>query len=181
MSPEVLPFPKKEPTLDTPESAQECLNLAKLISEQTDVWRSRSHSPALRGRKLAGFIAGDSQPLGREPKDYLPETGFGGTKTHDEAIFLNDYEKRRYVLSDWVARDEIDSVPVANEAYGEYFTRLDQIVENPYVPEEFRIATTALKRLYILREQLALKVGRVETFDSSAFTELFNRLTDDLY
>lgn len=181
MSPEGSTPPPKEPTLITPESAQECLDLEEIITTQVELWQSRSHSPVMRKRSMAHFIVDDCQPLGREPIDYLPETDFGGTRTHEEAVFMNEYEKRRFVLSDWVSRDELDATPVEDVNFAEYFSRLEAVTHNPNTPAEARQAFQVLKRLYVLREQVSSKIHPESQPNNSAFVELFNRLVDDLY
>src|SRR5690554_3316697 len=110
MTPEAPSHPDHEPDFSTPESAQECIDLEETITSQVELWHSRARSPAMRRRNMARFIAEDCEPLDREPINYLSEAGFGGKRTREEAIFMNEYEKRRVVLSSWVNRKEIDAV-----------------------------------------------------------------------
>ena len=180
MSPEAIPFPESKPTLDTPETAQECLDLASMITDQVDLWKSRSHSPILRGRSFARFINEDCEPLGREPIDYMGDAGFGGSRSIEEAAFLTNYEKRRVVLSEWVTNETLDTIPAHNKAFSEYFEQIATFSKNPYAPEEYQHALQSIWRLFILREQLAVKVGRVENLDISSFVVLTVRLANDL-
>lgn len=180
MNPEGRFTPNQEPTLSTPESIQECIDLEQIITTQIEVWQSRLRSPAMRAQNMALFINGDCQPLGREPKDYLPEADFGGTRTREEAIFMNEYEKRREVLSSWVDNEDIEAAEVLDPVFNVFFTDLEETASNPHTPEESKRAFQILKRLYILREQVAAKITPKPEHDNTVFISLFNRLLNDL-
>ncbi len=181
MSPEVPASQKSEPTLNTPESLQGCLDLAAIINEQVDLWASRSRSPAMRSRSMAHFIVEDCEPLGREPIDYMDTADFGGSRTREEAKMLTDYEKRREVLSQWAHSGTFDDTPAVNQPLEEYYRGIESFSANPYVPEEFKQAMQSLWRLYIVSEQLALKIGHDSRFDTTNFTALIVRLSEELY
>lgn len=182
MTAEIIPFPEPPPHLDLPESPNKCLKLAKKIDGQLEYWVGYSHHPSIQTRalSLAKFITEDCQPLGREPVDYSSETGFGGSMTHEEARRRTQYERRRKTLSKWVLVDVLDEIPAYNKALDGYLTTVAGFASNPGAPAEYRSATQALHRLYILREQLATRIGRVSTLDTSAFRELATKLDNDL-
>ena len=182
MANNVIPFPSPERPLDTPESAQECLNLAKLIDEQMDRWTSYSHHPRVRLQQgsIAKIISTDSQPLDHEPVDYFEQAGFGGTMSREDAKQRIAYERRRQVLSKWALLETIDDYPAENEGIVEFIDLIKDSAEHPGVPEEYRFAIRALRRLYIVRERLAGKIGRVSTLDISQFAQLATRIGDDL-
>ncbi len=181
MSPEVPASQTSEPTLNTPESLQGCLDLAAIINEQVDVWGNRSRSPVMRNKSMAHFIVEDCEPLGREPIDYTNTAGFGGSRTREEARFLTEYEKRREILSQWAHSDTLDATPVLNRPLEEYYEGIASFSSNPYVHEDFKSAMQSLWRLYTLSEQLALKIGRDSGFNTSGFTGLIVRLAEELY
>lgn len=180
MSPELIPFPKPEPRLDTPEDIRECFNLADQLDEQFGRWRSLAVSPAMRQRRLADYIVEDLSPLGRDPIDYSPEATFGGTMTREDAALKTNYEKRRSVLSRWSSNEDLDDIAPYNEAAAEYFSDIEEFAKNPYAPESFRIATEKLYRLFILREQLAKKIDKVKKLDISAIIGVYVRIAEDL-
>jgi hypothetical protein len=133
---------------------------------------------------MAAFIAEDCEPLGRNPKDYTPEAGFGGTRTHEEAVFLTEYEKRRVILAEWVQRSELDTIPPQNRALAEYYEQVSALSANPSAPDDFKKALQSLWRLYILNEQLAKKSDRSQydkNWDEHTITSLIVRLVEELY
>lgn len=181
MSPEIPASQKSETTLNTPESLQGCLELATMINEQVELWNSRARSPIMRNRSMAHFIAEDCEPLGREPIDYMQTASFGGSRSREEARLLTDFEKRRDILSKWANSDTFDDTPVINQPLEEYYKGIESFSANPYVPEDFKNAMHSLWRLYILSEQLAVKIGRNSRFDTTGFTSLIVRLAEELY
>lgn len=178
MSPEIIPFPSPEPHLDTPENLQECLDLAEMIDTQIAVWEENSHKPAMHGIGLATFIADDCQPLDHEPQDYTPLTGFGGTLTRKEAKERTAYEKRRAELSQWVQHEELDTLPTRYEAEIQHLREIESYNydNNPHVSKSFRFSIQSLRRLFILREQLAHKTHRDGQFDAMAYFILINEV-----
>lgn len=182
MTAEIIPFPEPPPHLDLPESPKKCLNLAKKIDGQLDRWVGYTHHPLMRtgALSLATFIAEDCQPLGRDPIDYSSEAGFGGTMTREEAQRRTEYERRRKTLSKWVLVEVLDDIPAYNKGLDGYLKTVAGFASNPGAPEVYRSATQALSRLHILREQLATRIGRVSTLDTSAFRELATKLDNDL-
>jgi hypothetical protein len=178
----IIPFPKQEPPLDTPESSRECLDLAKMIDEQVSRWSGYSHHPNIRIRhgSVAKLINDDCQPLDHEPSDYFEEAGVGGTMTREEAKARTQYEHRRQILSQWALRSEIDKNTAQNEGLDEFFEIIQNFTERPGVPDEYRFAIRALRRLYVVRERLAVKIGRVSTLDIAPYAGLAARIGDDL-
>lgn len=181
MSPEVPASQKSETHLNTPESIQGCFDLAAMINEQVELWGARSRSPVMRNRSMAHFIVEDCEPLGRDPIDYTKTAVFGGARTREEARFLTDFEKRRAVLSQWAHTEQFDDTPAINRPLEEYYEGIASFSSNPYVPEDFKNAMQSLWRLYILSEQLAVKIGRDSRFDTTGFTSLIVRLAEELY
>lgn len=181
MSPEVPASQQSEPSLNTPESIQGCLDLAAMVGEQVDLWVSRSHSPIMRNRSMAHYIIEDCEPLNRDPIDYTQTAQFGGSRSHEEARFLTDFEKRRAVLSQWAHTDTFDDTPAINQPLEDYYKGIASFSTNPGVPEDFKIAMQSLWRLYILSEQLTVRAGRESRLNSSGFTSLIVRLAEELY
>lgn len=181
MSPEVPASQKNEPTLNTPESVQECFDLAKMISTQVEIWGSRARSPIMHNKSMAHFIAEDCEPLNREPIDYTQTAQFGGSRSREEARFLTDFEKRRSVLSKWAHTDTFDNTLAINRPLAEYYEAVASFSTNPYVPEDFKTAMQSLWRLYLLSEHLAIKTGEDLHHDASGFTSLIVRLAEELY
>lgn len=183
MDAEIIPFPNKgESILNTLESLQECFDLAEAIDDQVAFWRAQSRAPSMRYQSLAQSIADDCEPLGREPIDYRTEAAFGGSMTLGDAIARTEYEKRRAVLTEWVSNKAIDTVAAQNQRYGEYFIEAVGLGDNPSIPERFRTAALAVHRLFLVREQLALKLGRNDdNFESGAFAEVMNRLISETF
>lgn len=181
MDAEIIPFPERRQPFVVPEMLSERLRLADTIDEQVALWQSRSRSPAMRRRSLAAFIAEDCQPLGREPKNYLPEATFGGSMSREEALFRTEYEKRRAELSKWTTKESIDEVAAHNEPYEEFIQQVASVCEHPSVPQHYRDALRSLHRLFILREQIALRNDQIFSLDNSAFIGIVQRIQKELY
>jgi|GEM_PF-5824277 len=184
MSPEIIQFPDQPPSLDTPENLRECLDLAHMIGEQIGRWGARARVSTMRSRgfpyNLAKAITEDCQPLGREPIDYTAQAGFGGTMTREDAHLRTEAEQRQAILSEWVARDELDQISAHNQALVEHLDTIASFARNPYAPKEFSTAIQSVRRLFILREQLALKIGNVSTLETSDFLYVAMKLYEDL-
>ncbi len=182
MDAEIIPFPSKgESILNTLESTQECFDLAEAIDDQVSFWRSQAHAPSMRHRSLAASIVEDCTPPEDTPQNPIATVNFGSKLTLEDAAQKNAHEERRALLVSWVQNDVVDAVKSQNEAYNDYFERVAYIGENPSVPEQFRIATQAVRRLFIVREQLTKRIGRTDQQDSDAFREVMNRLLNEIF
>jgi hypothetical protein len=100
--------------------------------------------------------------------------------TREEAKARTQYEHRRQILSQWALRSEIDKNTAQNEGLDEFFEIIQNFTERPGVPDEYRFAIRALRRLYVVRERLAVKIGRVSTLDIAPYAGLAARIGDDL-
>ena len=182
MANNVIPFPTPEQPLDTPESAQECHNLAKMIDEQLERWNAYSRHPGVRFQQgsIARIIVTDSQPLDHEPVDYFEQAGFGGAMSREEARLKTAYDRRRQTLSKWALLETLDEYPAQNQGLVDFMDMVKTSTEHSGVPEDYNFAIRALRRLYVVRERLATKIGRVSTLDISSYAQLAVRIGDDL-
>jgi len=157
--------------------------LAKMIDEQVDRWGAyarRAHMPMGRHGSIAKQIHDDSQPLEHEPINYMEQAGFGGDMTREEAKLRMAYERRRQVLSKWALLETLDDRRAQNEGLVDFMDIIKNSTEHPGVPDEYRFAIRALRRLYIVREQLATKIGRVSTLDVSPYAQITVAIGEDV-
>lgn len=182
MAHNVIPFPTPEQPLDTPASAQECLSLAKVIDEQVDRWGAYARRASLRmGHRgsVSLQVYEDSRPLGREPINYLEQATFGGTLTLEEAKLRTAYEHRRQTLSQWALLDTLDTLRAQNEGLVELMEMVGNSMRRTGVRDEYHLAVQALRRIYIVRERLAAKIGRVSTLDILPYAQITVAMGDD--
>jgi hypothetical protein len=178
---DATPSSEFTPHLDIPESTQECLFLARMIEEQLKRWTDyrRADHTGTATPTIAAYIAEDSKPLDHDPIDYLSNAGFGGAMTREKAREQTEYEKRRAVLSQWAIASSFDTIPPYHAAFAEYLHFIGESAENLSTRPEYAIAAKTLYRLFIIREQLALKIGRISTLDISRFRQLATKLDND--
>jgi len=177
---DAAPSEEPVPHFDTPESAQECLDLAKAIDGQLQRWSGyrREDFTDTPTPNLALYITEDNQPLGREPKNYMKDARKGLIQ-YDTARELTDYERRRQLLSQWVVIKAVDDAPAHHVELANYLKAIEMSATNPWAREEYLKAAQELHRLFIIREQLALKIGRIATLDLSRFADVARKLDDD--
>lgn len=153
-----------------------------MIDEQIARWKSYANHPGMRIKlgSIASMIQADSQPLDHEPVNYLEQAGFGGTMTREEARLRMAYETRRQALSQWALLNTLDDYSAQHEGLIEFMDAVKKSADQPGVPDEYKFAIRALKRLYIVRERLALKIGRISTLDISPYAGLTAMIGEDL-
>ena len=158
MSPEeTIAFPHQHRYTDTPESLEECLSLVGHIDTLLGMWKSAAHHPSGSPMRIAELIQADCQPLEDPTADYASQTGFGGKYTYEQAKVLSDRQDARNELVDRLADEQLDSLDISDEIVAQYIGIIETFSSNPFALELFKDAVTKLRRIIVLREQIAPK------------------------
>ncbi len=179
MTPESGPPNYHADTIHTPESLQECVVLRNAIDGQVTLWSQMAvtRHPSITHKGMANIIVEDTTP--------------GADMTHEAAAFAQDHRSeearekiaiaRRLSLVIPIAQDAtIDTATPLHTAYVEYFDRINSFRTHPSVPHSYGQAIDALYRIFVTREQLALKTGDASVYDFIDYHTILNRLVDDL-
>ena len=183
MSPEeTIAFPHQHRYTDTPESLEECLLLVGHIDTLLKMWKSAAHHPSGGPFRIAELIQADCQPVEEPTEDYAAQTGFGGKYTFEQAKFLSDRQAARQQLTDRLNDPQLDALSINDEIVGQYIGIIETFSNNPMAPDLFKDAVTKLRRVIVLREQVAPQSNTPSSRakESSDYIEIIKSLAGSL-
>lgn len=160
---EAAPSSEPVPHLDTPETTRECLDLVKIIDEYLERWLKYRHQDYIDTDtpNLAAYIVADTEEL----KD----------KEEDRTLKQQHQAK----LSQWALLAALDTVPAHHIPLADYMKVVEVSAKSLHKQKEYITASRRLHRLLILREQLAVEIGRASNVNVTKFEQLATRLGND--
>lgn len=179
MSPETGPQNLNAETIRTPESLQECVVLREAIDGQVEQWTefSLSKHPSILHQGLANIIVTDTLPgadMRREAEAFRLESDTEASRQK-----ISTARRLSHIIP--IAQDEsIDEFEPLHTAYAQYFSQINAFRTHPSVPESYGQAIDVVYRIFLTREQLALKTGDATVYDFIDYHTILNRLVDDL-
>ena len=183
MSPEeTIAFPNQNRYTDTPESLEECLPLVGHIDTMLAMWKSAAHHPSSGPLRIAELIQADCQPPEGPVIDYAAQTGFGGKYTHEQAKYLADHDEAKRALANILADPTLDTLTINDYIVAQYISIIETFSNNPMALGLFKEAVTKLRRIIILREQVAQKnsTASQRAKETSDYIEIIKSLAGSL-
>lgn len=151
----------KEPSSDTPELIQECVDLRAVIASQLDDWYEllSSHHPAIRMGGIGKIIAANATPKPQDTTD-LQGSPFETGLTPGKAKIAQQKREQQAKVAEIAQDHQFDEVtPIEGtkkeDELHEYFDRALYISQNPDFPNTSADAIHYLFRIYNADTQAA--------------------------